>query len=109
MASSRANVNHIFAHFCPSAILAKDRNHQGLQDRLIMPAPPGRPCPLSPAARWAPAVARDRASGAGFLNDPNATVLASARLRLDDDLHVLPEPGQETHQTLAREVCESAA
>ena len=46
-------------------------------------------------------VARDRASGAGFLNDPNATVLASARLRLDDDLHVLPEPGQETHQTFA--------
>ena len=44
----------------------------------------------------------------GFLNDADATTLAAAWLRLDDDLHVLPEPGQEAHQAFAREARESA-
>jgi hypothetical protein len=49
------------------------------------------------------------ASGAGLLNNADATALASSRLRLDDYLHVLPEPGQEPHQPFAREVCQLAA
>lgn len=47
---------------------------------------------------------RECASGAGFLNDANATALTPSRFRLDDDLYVLTEPGQETHQTFAREI-----
>lgn len=43
------------------------------------------------------------ASGAGFFNNANAATLTPSRLRLDDDFHVLPEPGQEAHQTFARE------
>ena len=38
-----------------------------------------------------------------FLQGVDATTLAAARLRLDDDLDVLPKPGQEAHQAFARE------
>ena len=46
-------------------------------------------------------------SGASVLDDAEATALSRSRLRLDDDLDVLSEPGQETHQPFAREVCQS--
>jgi hypothetical protein len=51
---------------------------------------------------------RESTLGAGVVDDAEATALSPTRLRLDDDLDILPEPGQETHQPFAREVCQSA-
>ena len=50
--------------------------------------------------------ARPDARGVSLADNPDAPVTTVGRLRLDRDLDILAEPGQQPHQAVAREIGE---